>query len=230
LTWGRGNLQPALQEMQELGLQHFETFGDNLMYDTMEHEEPGRFKSLVESSGLLLVAFYCGHMKLHMDGCFEEIQQDFLRWTRAARSFGAQTLVVSGGKGGPEEEREKDVTNVANNLNRLGRMTLDEGVRIAYHMHYGQTVDREWQLDQLMALTDPEIIGFAPDIGQIAKGEADPAAVYDKYADRVSYIHMKDLVEGRAGGDTNFPTDYAELGLGIIDIPAVIERMAAHSF
>ncbi len=63
----------------------------------------------------------------------------------------------------------------------------------------------------------PETIGFAPDVGHIAKGGMDPIEVIKTWRDRVAHVHIKDLA---ADGQ------WAPTGGGIIDIPGVLRLLA----
>ena len=62
-------------------------------------------------------------------------------------------------------------------------------------------------------------IGFCIDIGHVQRLHQNPAAMLEKYKDRLFDIHMKDVV-----GETeeNSPV---ENGRGIIDIPKVLKTL-----
>ncbi len=84
-------------------------------------------------------------------------------------------------------------------------------------------------------MTDPQYVFFAPDCGQIAKGDTDPVALVRKYVERVAHVHLKDVAENwpelrEMGYSLAMPEGYASLGQGTVDIRGFIEIMADANF
>jgi len=62
-------------------------------------------------------------------------------------------------------------------------------------------------------------IGLCIDIGHVKRIGQDPAAMIEKYKDRLYDMHMKDVDKAEAEGTS------VEIGRGIIDIPSVIKTL-----
>ncbi len=86
-------------------------------------------------------------------------------------------------------------------LNAFGAQTQKEGVLLGYHNHeveFRPTTDGGIPYDILMANTDPALVKFQIDVGNLAFGGADPYAYLSKYPTRYFSVHVKDLQPGKA--------------------------------
>lgn len=66
------------------------------------------------------------------------------------------------------------------------------GVRLAYHHHMGTVIETAAEIDRLMAAT-PASVGLLFDTGHLTFAGADPAAVAERWAERVVHVHAKDV-------------------------------------
>ena len=80
----------------------------------------------------------------------------------------------------------------ADKMTAFARHTLSHGVRLSYHHHMGAYVESPADVDQLMALTGPEL-GLLFDSGHMTFGGGDAVAVLKKHIARVSHVHCKDV-------------------------------------
>ena len=80
----------------------------------------------------------------------------------------------------------------ADKMTAFARHTLSHGVRLSYHHHMGAYVESPADVDQLMALTGPEL-GLLFDSGHMTFGGGDAVAVLRKHIARVSHVHCKDV-------------------------------------
>jgi inosose dehydratase len=74
------------------------------------------------------------------------------------------------------------------------------------------------EIDRCMELTDPKLFYFAPDTAHIYLAGGDPAALPEKYKNRLMMADYKDAK--REGLTTNFVKNIFDLGDGEIDFPA----------
>ncbi len=127
----------------------------------------------------------------------------------------------------------------ADTLNRVGEITLSEGVRSCFHNHVGSVIETGAEFERLLELTDPALVFLGPDTGHLAWGGVDPVAFCRAYADRIYTIHIKDVhldvVErGRQAGwdyDTFCRNGvFTELGAGDVDFPALFAALCAAGF
>lgn len=80
----------------------------------------------------------------------------------------------------------------ADKMTAFARHTLSHGVRLSYHHHMGAYVESPADVDQLMALTGPEL-GLLFDSGHMTFGGGDAVAVLARHIARVSHVHCKDV-------------------------------------
>lgn len=78
-------------------------------------------------------------------------------------------------------------------LNRVGEKLATRGMRGVFHPHVGTYVETRHEIDRLCAVTDPALIGLCPDTGHLAYAGVNPEALFRDYADRVGYVHLKDV-------------------------------------
>jgi len=119
------------------------------------------------------------------------------------------------------------VDGVAARLDDLATALDRDGFRLAYHTHDHEFVAlgdggdpdaSETALDALLARTDDRL-GFEPDAGWAAVGGVDPAALIDRYADRITRVHAADADVDRGAS--------VALGEGDVDLDGVVASARA---
>ena len=103
-------------------------------------------------------------------------------------------------------------------FNRLGEQLKKVGMRFGYHNHHLEFRKLNGVLvyDELLRLTDSNLVKMEMDCGWVASAGFDPAAYLEKYPQRYELLHVKDIkpgpptTEGEGSGST-------ELGRGAID-------------
>jgi len=116
------------------------------------------------------------------------------------------------------------------------------GLRTVFHFHCAGFIETPDEIDRLMALTDPALLGLVFDTGHFAFGAGGctgiPAAL-DRLAGRIEYIHFKDFspAVGQAAQAQNL--DYfqavgagvfCELGQGCVDFPSVLAWLRQRNY
>lgn len=99
----------------------------------------------------------------------------------------------------------QDMAAVSAALDDLARKAKQHGIRLLYHNHDQELIektDRQENLSFLMDHTRPETLALEPDLGWIAIGGGDPAHYLRTYASRCPVIHLKDY----------YTSDHAKLG------------------
>lgn len=85
----------------------------------------------------------------------------------------------------------------AANVDAFARRVFEEfGMCTVAHPHVGGYLEAEFEIDALLARTDPARVGLCFDMAHIAYGGGDPVAVLDRWRDRVWYLHIKECDEG----------------------------------
>lgn len=108
------------------------------------------------------------------------------------------------------------------------------GIRTVFHHHCAGYVETPEEIDALMELTDPELIGLCLDMGHYAFGGGDPVKALEKYRDRIWHVHFKDYDPKAAQRSKKAQGDYfdalkrgvfCELGKGSVDFKAVVDLL-----
>jgi inosose dehydratase len=114
------------------------------------------------------------------------------------------------------------------------RVRRDTGLRTVFHPHCGGYVETPGEIDELMRLTDPALLGLCLDTGHIVFGGGDPLDVLGRYAPRVWHVHFKDCDrmvadqarrDGLAYGEAVRRRLFCELGAGQVDFRRVVEAL-----
>jgi len=112
-----------------------------------------------------------------------------------------------------------ELKTAADNLNAIGQICREEGIRFAYHNHdkefwpVGDTLPYNYLLDN----TSRDLVLAEMDLYWVRKGNADPMVYFDKYPGRFELIHVKDM-------DDTEERSFACVGDGIIDFPAIFKK------
>ena len=224
LTWDvfahPENIETGIRDAAELGFAGVETGGQ--LYDWWEKNRPGQLKSILHDVGIPMVTlFQSGEWTdPEAEG---SILENARSWSEAIRGMGGEMLMlVPGRRHEVPPPGLDDFTRMADLMNRVGRVAHDAGIDATMHPHWGTAAETRLEIELLLSLLDPGLVGFAPDTGQIAKGGADPMPVVERWASRVRYVHMKDLSPEweemrKAGVPLRSPEGYAEVGQGVID-------------
>jgi inosose dehydratase len=223
--WGlskRDQLVTAIRDIKEAGFHYFES-----VQKTVElfKNDGQAFKDIVEEYRVYPVSFY-----FHMRG---DPKQD-LETLRASLDFLAankiRTISVqAAGKpgGGATEEELRYALATINEFSRLGR---PYGITPCLHPHANTTVMFATEIDFIMRNTDPALVAFGPDTAHLAVGKCDPVEIFDRYAARIRFVHLKDVRKGKpVNGDGaqkegfEIYSSFLELGAGTVDFPAIFK-------
>jgi sugar phosphate isomerase/epimerase len=124
-----------------------------------------------------------------------------------------------------------DAKRTADLANRIGERAKDAGLQYAYHNHQFEFMPQEGgaiPYDELLKLTDPELVKFQIDCGWMVVGGANPVEYFLKHPGRFALIHVKDFLPLPAGGDRWAPRLGAELGRGTIDYAPIFTAANAN--
>jgi inosose dehydratase len=204
-------------------------------------QPPQVFKDLLDEAGIALATVGSGGQYLDPVRFRDTLQSNGER-ARYVAHFGCTHLKINlGGRVGPEDLTVENARILARHLNEVGRRTLDEGVRFAFHPHAWHHVERQVELDMIMDMTDPSLVFLTLDTGHATLGGIDPIRALRDYYPRVAAIHLKDAeakyntANGWRGpapsqeehARTNL---YKRLGSGGVDFPEFFRVLREREF
>jgi len=108
------------------------------------------------------------------------------------------------------------------------------GLRTVFHPHGAGYVETPWEVDELMARTDPSLVGLCLDTGHLCLGGGDPIEIYRRHRARVWHVHFKDfdpLVFERTRAESWDYFDamrhgiFCELGRGRVDFIRMLREL-----
>lgn len=158
---------------------------------------------------------------------YRRIETEFAETIAGCRSLGTDSLVVPHFDASSFAD-ERSIERAARHLSDLGTMLGDYGLRVAYHNHdheFGgvevetapgstdgfRTTRRAFEC--LVEWTDA--VDFEFDVGWAVAAGVDPVSVIQRYGERISRVHLKDVVVDENAPYGGRPVD---LGTGRVDV------------
>ena len=123
-------------------------------------------------------------------------------------------------------------------LTELAYHLSARGIGLVYHHHIGTVIERETEIDRLMAVTGDKV-GLLLDTGHAVYAGVDPAALIRRHGDRIKHVHCKDvrrevLARTRARDasflDAVLAGVFTVPGDGCIDFASVLAELAAADY
>lgn len=123
----------------------------------------------------------------------------------------------------------------ATGVEHVARSVRDAtGLRCVFHHHCAGFVETPMEIEKLLTLTDPELIGLCFDTGHYVFGGGDAVDGIRKHASRIWHVHFKDHEPNIAMQARQNEWDYftsvgngifCELGKGDVDFLGVIKEL-----
>jgi len=113
------------------------------------------------------------------------------------------------------------------------------GLRTVFHHHCAGYVETPAEIDRLLALTDPALLGLVLDMGHYKFGGGDPLTCLIKHQSRIWHIHFKDCHAEIAAQSRKEGWDYfksvgsgvfCELGKGSVDFPDIVAELKKQKY
>jgi inosose dehydratase len=223
ITWGSSTakIKEAVKDTAELGYLSFETFGS--VVERFAKEEPGGLGLVLDEHGISLSAIYCPTAFVDPADAEADVEQ-VVRWAKVSRDLGISTIVLQAAL--RSEEPYRHYLGMAGIFDEIGRRVKEMGLVTAVHPHTGTLIETGDEIDAVMNAVDPDLVGFAPDTGQIAKGGSDAATKLRQYKDLIRHVHLKDY----AGGRETAHHGYAPIGSGVIGMAGIFAVLEEAGF
>jgi len=130
-----------------------------------------------------------------------------------------------------EEDRPAldDYKRFAEKANKRGAQSKAAGIQLYYHNHSFEFKPAEGTTpyEEMLKIFDKELVKLEVDVFWATLGAQDPLQLLQKTADRLLFVHLKDLKKGSVPGvfDFNIPDDsFVELGTGMLDLKSILKK------
>ena len=223
-TWGlseKRDFEQALKEVSDLGYAAVENFNRlvPLYEDAIED-----FRALLTRYRVEFAALY--HY-LTPDFAADRAMAE--RCFRFLDKVGARTLNIQATRRDDQPVTPMLLDEIAARLETIGAMGRREGIDVCLHPHFGMTVERADELDHIAAKTSPDNLALCLDTAHLVLGGMDPLAVFTRYADRIKYVHFKDVL-GTRPAELPWNETFRELGEGMIDFRPVFDLLKRRGY
>lgn len=180
-----------LDEVALTGWNGIEMSSDFLGY-YLDHID--ELKKLLELHKLEVSGIY-SHLVLIDKAGFEAELDSVKRKINLIKNVGSEILLLDGGMKKSEGNSPRDYELAVENIKRICELAHSNHVKPTWHLHWGTMFDNEKYFDYLMENTEKDTLYFCPDTAQLTMCGMDPLSVMEKYKNRISYIHFKDVIE-----------------------------------
>lgn len=224
ITWG-GDDRQAIADVGALGYA-----GIQLRANVVPKyaERPAELRELLARNGLTFVALSSGNVSIDPARETEMIAQH-VRHARFLRDAGGLYLQLIDERPRGRAAESADYTRLGRLLGEIGKRAADLGVTAAYHHHAGSLGEKPDEIERVLDATNPRYVRLLLDIAHYRVGGGDPVAAIHRYADRLLFLHIKD-VRLRAADAEGPPFQFVELGRGTVDLPGVVAALRAVRF
>jgi len=192
--------ETVLERLATLGYTQVEGFGGN-------YEDAAAFRKLLDINGLTMPSGHFFPM--------EQFEDDFGKVIDKAGTLGMNRLFVPAV---PQEKRVPDAAmwqSIGERLEAIGSKVRDAGLRFGWHNHafeFETCADGRLPMDILLAAAPS--IEWEADIAWIVRGGQDPLTWIERYGDRITTAHVKDIAPQGECADED---GWADVGQGTLD-------------
>ena len=148
--------------------------------------------------------------------CFETLAERPGTMMSAANSLGIDLLIVPAP---PEKYRSghADWRGFVDDLVTVTQDIQNEGGRLAYHNHHWELAeidDGKTVLDYILDVGGQAGLEWQGDLAWIVRGGGNPVDCVERWGDRLTSIHVKDIAPS---GSANEEEGWADVGHGVVD-------------
>jgi len=135
---------------------------------------------------------------------------------------------------------EESWETFSSGANRLALAVKEKlGMRTVFHHHCAGYIETPQEVDTILKLTDPDLLGLCLDTGHYAFAGGNPVKALESHYSRIWHVHFKDYNPEVGRQVTEKNLDYfqaveagvfCELGKGNVDFKSVVEILNSKGF
>jgi len=195
----------VIPRLSELGYSQVEGFGG-------VYSDAQKFRDLLDANDLTMPS---GHFFP-----LGELEEGLESSLAVAKILGMERVICPA----PEDlwrqgTNEANWVSLAKRLNEAGKRVNDAGFRFGWHNHHWEFMQLDnGALPMNLILEHARDIEWEMDVAWVVRGGADPMSWINKYADRITTAHVKDIA---AEGEKMDEDGWADVGDGIMNWQAL---------
>ncbi|MDQ3996083.1 MAG: sugar phosphate isomerase/epimerase [Gemmatimonadota bacterium] len=224
ITWG-GDDHQAIADISALRFPGIQLRANAV---TRFREQPGELRDLLARHNLTFVALSSGNVSIDPSAEAQVIEQH-VGHARFLRDAGGLYLQLIDQRPSGREPEPADYARLGRLLTEIGKRTADLGVPVGYHHHVGSLGEKPGEIEHVLDAADPRYVRLLLDVAHYHVGGGDPIAAIRRYADRLLFLHIKD-VRVAAPGASGPPFRFVELGRGSVDLEGVFAALREVDF
>ena len=210
----------------EMGYNICEAAGykDGKFYDM----EPEAFKKSIEAAGMKVISSHTVKMLSKEELATKNYAESLKFWDKAIQAHkkaGIKYLVMPWMK---KPDTVKDLQTYCEYFNEVGKRAKQAGILFGYHNHafeFEKVEDKVVMLEYMLENTNPQYVFFQLDVYWTVFGKYSPVAMFKKYPQRFTLLHIKDKEELGASGMVGFDAIFKNLDVaGTKHIIVEVER------
>lgn len=178
---------------------------------------PEEFRKLCEARGIRIPSTGTG---------YQQLVENPEAVAERAKILGAQYVMTAWIPHDTGNFNYVNARQAVEDFNAAGKVLKEHGITFAYHVHGYEFRPHEdgTLMDYIIQNTNPDYVTFQLDIFWAHFGGADPVELLERYGDRWTSLHLKDMEHGIEKDMTGLtdPETNVTLGTGELDIPAII--------
>src|SRR3954471_2706683 len=220
ISWA-GKDQQAIDDIAALGFKGIQ-LRSNIMPEW--GGKPAALRDLLKARGLTFVALSSGNIAI--DPAKEaEDQAAHVTNAKFVKDAGGLFLQVTDAR--PKRAiTAADYKRLAAVMTELGKKTADLGIPLRYHNHMNSLGEAPDEVAAIIDAVDPRYVKLELDVAHYQQGGGDPVKAIDTYANRLLFLHLKDVVSPFAAPDAEArPFEFVELGRGRVDLKNVFAAL-----
>ena len=165
--------------------------------------EPGRLREELDKRGLRLCGGTMFAALHHGADALKKSIEEFSQLAKVLAAMDAKYLVHL-----PEQYTDMHTgaatdsaslgaehwSNLTSGTSELGRIIYEEfGVNLVFHPHVDTHVETQEQIERFLDDTDPQFVNLCLDTGHIAYAGGNNVEIVQRYPDRITYVHLKQV-------------------------------------
>lgn len=216
--------------------------------------DPDVLRRVLQSRKLELVGAFVP-VALAEEACHEAGVSLALKTARLMHTAGyTNAFVVLADENGSIDERTQNAGRITSDMGLSGNqwktfargaekiaaaVQAACGLRTVFHHHCAGYVETPDEVDHLMSLTNPELLGLCLDMGHYGFGGGDPVDALKRHCDRIWHVHFKDYDPKVGQTSKEQECDYfesvakgvfCELGKGNVDFEAIVRILKERGY